>query len=124
MAKTNLRTLPFGTYAAGTYQLASINIGQNSSSFEVALDRTALPATPVDVASLTLEGSDDNGATWNQLVAGTLAGGAVVSPSGAVATESTFGASFDNSTKPSQYRLRGSITLFQTLTTGARLTVF
>jgi hypothetical protein len=123
VAKVNVRTIPFDTYAAGTYQLPSVNAGQASTEFELGITRTSLPDTSENVMSILLEGSDDNGATWQQLVSGTLAGGEVIDRQGNVATESTFGARYDNS-KPGNYRLRGSVTLLQDLTTGARLTVY
>lgn len=118
----NLKSIPVGTYPAGTYQLAATNIGKTATQFEVAIDRTAFPDTPDIVASLTLEGSDDNGKTWVSLGGITLAGGQVIDRSGNVAAESIYRVTFDNS-EPSSYRIRGTAVLFQQLTTGARLTV-
>lgn len=123
MAKTNLRTIAFGTYAAGTYQLPSINAGQSSTQFEIAITRSSFPNTTADVASLTVEGSDDSGATWQGLGGITLAGGVILDKSGNPTTESIYSAKFDNS-KPASYQLRGTAVLFQQLTTGARLTVY
>jgi hypothetical protein len=123
MAKTNRRILPFGTYAAGSYALPSVNTGQASSQFEIAIDRSALPDTTDIVADIRIEGSDDNGATWQGLGGITLSGGAALDKQGTPLLESIYSAAFDNS-KPGNYRLRGTAVLFQELTTGLRLTVY
>jgi hypothetical protein len=121
MAKTNRRVVPVGTYNAGVYQMPSIDIGQESSSFEIAIDVSAFPITTSVVAFLMIEGSDDAGATWQQLITGTLIGDNT-GRDGLPVTERVLQATFNNS-QPASYRLRGTVTLFQTLTTGARLTV-
>ena len=123
MAKTNVRTIPLGTYAAGTYEMASVSIGQQASSFEIAISRASLPNTSAVVASISIEGSDDGGSTWQALGGITLVGGVAHNPDGSVAAESSYAQHLDNS-KPGTYKLRGSAVLFQQLTTSARLTVF
>lgn len=122
MAKSNIATVPMGTYAAGTYNLGPVNAGKTATSFEVAIDRTAFPNTTDVVATLTIEGSDDNGSTWVGLGGISLTGGEIHDREGNVATESIYSATFDNS-QPATYRLRATAVLFQELTTGLRLTV-
>jgi len=122
MAKTNRRTIPFGTYNAGTFKMPAITLGQPSTMVEIAVTATALPDTTQTLATIGMEGSDD-GATWDDLGGGTLTGEPFIDRSGAVATERFYRVPF-GVVKPATYQFRATVTLNQRLTTGARLTVY
>lgn len=112
MARSAVVSVPFGSYPAGTYQLASTNVGKTASVLSCVVDVSGLGALVGLVGLLTMEGSSDNGTTWTGLGGTYIAGGVTRDRQGNINTETSFSYTFANPAANS-YRVRGVAQLFQ-----------
>ena len=121
MARSTVVSAPLAPRTAGTYQLPSTNVGKKTSMLRAVVDVSQLGALSGLVGLLTMEGSGDNGATWDFLGGTYIAGGVHTDRQGNVATETSYGYPFDNQTAAS-YRVRGTAELYQDATIGLSIT--